>query len=227
MKTSREILDDLAASTTMLLTEVDTVLNAKGLPGVPALIDAHLYAENSRRREEKAQERAREQAIVQIEGICSMVDALECDYARLEELQGEIDALTAAADDGTEVAASAVTNWHAENDEEVQALLEAKGECTDADDARERIEGDPLTIEVRSQWYSPGSDETLPEEFRILLCTGGPAVRIVGELDEHLMPCKAWIEHQDWWTPWTPLTGDMVDKEKLLTYCRQFYFGEK
>jgi hypothetical protein len=44
-----------------------------------------------------------------------------------------------------------------------------------------------------------------PSEFMILLCTGGPAVRIRGELDRYSEPEKPRIEYQDWFTPWQTL----------------------
>lgn len=91
------------------------------------------------------------------------------------------------------------------------------------DDAMQTIQEDPLSIEVRSGWTAPGA-EMEPAEFCILLCTGGPAVRIIGELGEHNEPERAHIEHQDWGTPWTrlPISGD--DEDALLAYARQFYF---
>lgn len=95
--------------------------------------------------------------------------------------------------------------------------------------AVEAILDDPLSVQVRSDWYEPSDaikSKTLPAEFNILLCTGGPAVRIIGELSEHAEPESARLEHQDWGTPWTEykISGD--DERTLLTYCRQFYFGE-
>jgi hypothetical protein len=66
----------------------------------------------------------------------------------------------------------------------------------------------------------------LPEEFEILLCTGGPAVRIVGTLDQHNEPASARIEYQDWFTPWTPWRSRAANAEGiLLAYCQTFYFG--
>jgi hypothetical protein len=46
----------------------------------------------------------------------------------------------------------------------------------------------------------------------------------VCELDDNGEPHRAWIEAQDWFKPWTEYVGG--DGEVLLTYCRQFYFGE-
>ena len=57
----------------------------------------------------------------------------------------------------------------------------------------------------------------------ILLGTGGPATRIVCELDDG-EPTRARLQAQDWGTPWTDYIGG--DSETLLTYCRCFYFGE-
>lgn len=111
----------------------------------------------------------------------------------------------------------------------VEALNAAqKAEDQDAEEAaREAIEQDALSVEVRSGWYTP-SDKGEPEEFRILLCTGGPAAQIRGELGEHNEPSKAWIEVQDWFQPWTrlDLSGEEGAEEILLTYARVFYWGE-
>lgn len=107
-----------------------------------------------------------------------------------------------------------------------------------ADDARQAIEEDALSVEVRSGWNDPSSwsyadarDKPKPEEYRILLCAGGPAVQIIGELSECGEPETARLQVQDWFTPWTdfrPLVDvDNYDSEPiLLAYARCFYFGE-
>lgn len=96
----------------------------------------------------------------------------------------------------------------------------------DPDEAREIIKQDPLSIEVRSDWHCPGSQNGKPDEFMILLCTGGPAVRIIGDLNEYCKPCSASVEYQDRFTPWEnyPLNSD--EKRKVLEYCSFFYFGD-
>ena len=43
--------------------------------------------------------------------------------------------------------------------------------------------GMPLSVLVRSGWYIPGTAPGYAEEFEILLSTGGPACRIIGQLD--------------------------------------------
>ena len=95
--------------------------------------------------------------------------------------------------------------------------------------AESAIQENALSVEVRGGWHDPNAwhrstPEPKLEQFRILLCTGGPAVRIMGELDEHAEPTDAWLECQDWGTPWTRWPNGPGDE--LLRYASQFYFGE-
>jgi len=109
--------------------------------------------------------------------------------------------------------------------EMVKALK--NGEEIDGQDPAERIHEDPLSVEVRSDWHSPGDGNDKSTEYMILLCTGGPAVRIIGELDEYGQPETAKIEYQDWFTPWVRYANTSSEEdETLLTYARQFYYGE-
>lgn len=128
--------------------------------------------------------------------------------------------------------------------EMVEALHHAPTDDEDAHDAAQTaIHEDALSVEVRSDWYSPheghgSGSPCAPAEYRILLCTGGPAVQIRGKLSEHSEPETACLQMQDWFLPWTeyrPLApkdangevncvGDA--EEILLAYARQFYFGE-
>lgn len=107
-----------------------------------------------------------------------------------------------------------------ESIKEMVANLETK-----PDEARETIEADPLGVEIREGWHTPGerSDET---EYTILLCTGGPAVRIIGELNEYHEPETARLEHQDWGTPWTEYRLSSKDEQILIQYASCFYYGE-
>lgn len=101
------------------------------------------------------------------------------------------------------------------------------------DEDEQRIQESPLSVQVRSGWRDPSQlagDGTLgdapPEEFEILLSTGGPALRIRGELDEHCQPYRAWLEYQDWGTPWTEFHGEGApSQETLVAFCSVFYFG--
>lgn len=106
---------------------------------------------------------------------------------------------------------------------------------TACEEARQAIEEDALSVQVRSAWYSPGSRRAnvSPAEYEILLCTGGPAVRIIGDLNEHGEPENAKLQHQDWGTPWTDWNGrDTIPatwpeiEPTLLAYARTFYFAD-
>ena len=97
------------------------------------------------------------------------------------------------------------------------------------DAVTEYAQGMPLSVLVRSGWYVPGTPEQQPEEFEILLSTGGPACRIIGELDRGSVAwqsgCRPVIQHQDWYKPWTE-SSYAVDTNALLWFCEQFYYGE-
>ena len=139
------------------------------------------------------------------ESIAEMVAALDCDYDRLYELKDQ-DTLDDAEKD------------------ELSELLDAAGDCDDRDEALQVIQDDALSVEVRSGWTVVG--ETLePSEFYILISTGGPAVRIVGELDAYREPTRAWLEVQDWGTPWMRYFD--ASQDVLLSYAQCFYFGER
>jgi hypothetical protein len=101
-------------------------------------------------------------------------------------------------------------------------LAKAADGSTDKDDAEDRIREDPLECQVRSGWVSPGED-LVAEDFLILLCTGGPAVRIRGEFNEYGEPDRAWLEYQDWGTPWTQYFG--AESSVLCKYASYFFSG--
>lgn len=95
----------------------------------------------------------------------------------------------------------------------------------DEDAIRQQIEEGPLSVQVRDGWRSPGGDNTASaEEYEILLSTGGPALRIYGKLGQYNEPESAELQAQDWGTPWTRVPN--CDEETLLSYARNFYYGE-
>lgn len=174
----------------------------------------------------------------------ALIDEMSREVGRLSDCeevdQSSVDALLSAiadlADSDCEAYGRTVAGVHywfsasdvladEDDEDERKKLGKAAGDCEDEDDARRRIEEDALSVDVRSDWESAGHALT-PSEFRILLCTGGPAVQIRGELDDSREPCRAWLEYQDWGTPWTEYHGEEVEQEVLLTYARVFYFGE-
>lgn len=164
--------------------------------------------------EEKDQ--AKDQAEAQVEGIRMMIDRFrhanacnggeDCKMADKEILEG----MGLYYEEGRKATDEERETYH------------------DLDEARQNIQDDPLSVEVRSDWHTPGEpDNSGPYEFTILLCTGGPAVRIIGYLDEHAYPERARVEYQDWGTPWTEyFIKDPEDRDAVLLYAQEFYYGE-
>ena len=100
---------------------------------------------------------------------------------------------------------------------------------------REKAQDEALSVEFRSGWTS-NLESMEPEEFKILLSTGGPACQIIGKLDQYKQPTDIEIQYQDWGTPWEPLQLNSTyadkspnitsDYEALEWFCNCFYFGE-
>ena len=104
---------------------------------------------------------------------------------------------------------------------------EVDGGTLTGEQVSDRIQEDPLSIQVRTDWYTPGETDNKPTDYNILLCTGGPACRIIGELDQYCQPENARIEYQDWFTPWTEYRETTTEEDHmLLQYTQQFYFGD-
>jgi hypothetical protein len=144
-----------------------------------------------------------------LETIIEQAAALDMDWERYDELK---DMATEDMDD--------------DEKEELAELKGMAGEFENQDDVRERIEEGPLSVQVRSGWYSPGSEQVKPEEFEILLSTGGPALRIIGDLDDYGQPERPRLQYQDWSTPWTEYATSADEDEALAKWCSCFYFGE-
>ncbi|QDV75730.1 hypothetical protein [Botrimarina mediterranea] len=120
--------------------------------------------------------------------------------------------------------AALAARWAVENPDEAEELAEleaAAGDCDDADDARERILEDPLSLRIFGERTDGEWEAT---SFELLLATGGPAVRILGDIDHHGEPSSPRLEVQDWFTPWRQYFD--VDASTLDAYCSCFYFGE-
>ena len=128
------------------------------------------------------------------------------------------------------------TKGHAES---ITAIMAA---MTDADGTGQPVEYDgetfedrealqerayemPLEVSMRSGWHAPGADAEA-EEYLILLSTGGPALRIFGDL-ENGYPMTAELQWQDWGTLWTRHHDTTTEEDAaILEYARLFYFGE-
>jgi hypothetical protein len=115
--------------------------------------------------------------------------------------------------------------------EMVEALRAAHGEddneTLSIEEAERAIDEDALSVETRDGWTTAGGKGDGAEEYRILLCTGGPACQIWGELDDYNMPNeRIELQVQDWFLPWKAIPLEPEDREILREYARQFYFGE-
>ena len=163
--------------------------------------------------------------------IVEMVAALDCDYERLEELREECDSYEPS--DGEErleqtECKTLAEQWAFDNPDDAEELAELESaakpcgnQCDNREDAERMIQEDALSVRVFGE-RREGTWEV--DKAELLLCTGGPAVRIMVELDEHAEPHRAWLEVQNWFKPWTQYQP--ADQDTLLAYARCFYFGE-
>lgn len=92
----------------------------------------------------------------------------------------------------------------------------------DFDNLYDEIQEYPLSVLVRSNWHIPGQTSELAE-YEILLSTGGPAVRIIGELSDG-EPTSARIEYQNWGIPWTDYPLFSEQEDALLRFASNFYY---
>lgn len=125
-------------------------------------------------------------------------------------------------------AISNAKNWLADIIQKVTDLrLAESGDDQEATDScRESIESDPLSVQVRDGWRTPG-EKGEPHEYEVLLSTGGPALRIYGQLDEHDEPDDdPRLQWQDWGTPWTDYALSDSERADLTTYASLFYYSD-
>jgi hypothetical protein len=117
--------------------------------------------------------------------------------------------------------------WKSLEDGEDTVTIDGE-EFTDADEIREEAQESALEVQVRGDWHAPGDTEASEAtEYYILLSTGGPALRIVGDLDRGQPDSRPRLQHQDWGTPWTEVYPDAEDWDEAVNwYLGCFYFGE-
>jgi hypothetical protein len=134
--------------------------------------------------------------------------------------------------------------WHAETvlemyrayktlEDGAETAIAEGDEYTDVDAIRERVFESALTVEVRGPWHTPGdSDSAKPDEFKILLTWGGPALRVRGKLNWYgeVDSESSWMQVQNWFEPWTDYTPDAANAddwdEAWQWFLLCFYFGE-
>lgn len=66
----------------------------------------------------------------------------------------------------------------------------------------------PLSVEFRCASWQLDSVSCEPDEFRILISTGGPAVAVFGDLSCSNYPTNCELKGQDWFTPWETVDCD-------------------
>jgi hypothetical protein len=95
------------------------------------------------------------------------------------------------------------------------------------DAVREEITESPLSVMVRDGWRAPGAKaEDGAEEYEILLSTGGPALRLVGDLDGGEPNAWPRLEWQDWGTPWTEYEPARAFRKEMQAWASCFYFED-
>ena len=135
--------------------------------------------------EQDDKKRAKDQAKAQLESITSMV-------MRLEHVQECSDAGCGLSDE--QIYEGLGIFYLGE-----KASEEEREQYHNNEEATQAIAEDPLSVEVHSDWHTPG-EENKETEYKILLCTGGPAVQIVGDLGVDIDRETVDLEFQDWFT---------------------------
>jgi len=128
----------------------------------------------------------------------------------LQNAKGHIESIVANFEDFTFLESLQVTTQEDENK---------------LDEIRESINNSALSVEFRSGW-STNSEKLEVEEFKILLTWGGPALQVIGELDQYKQPENIKLQFQDWGTPWTDFELKENQENALNWFCNCFYFGE-
>ena len=100
----------------------------------------------------------------------------------------------------------------------------SKSELAEA--IEEELREQPLSVMVGTdEWFRVG-EQLEPNRFELLMCTGGPAMRVVGSLCRHGMPSDAVVEWQDWFKPWTAYEGANYFHQLALEWFVNFFCFE-
>lgn len=112
---------------------------------------------------------------------------------------------------------------------EARALMQRHGwDGDNKEDTAEAIEEaareEALSVEFRCCQWSSNPGEIEPDEYRILLSTGGPALQITGRFSIIHGATSARLQWQDWGTPWTDY--DDAEKDALLWFAGLYCLGD-
>lgn len=102
------------------------------------------------------------------------------------------------------------------------SIIEIMDEIETCNNDEDEYQGEYSIEELDDQLLDCCIDVQPPDqEYHLLLCTGGPAVRVVvgtdrGEVD--------WVrlEYQDWGTPWTRYSLSKNEEAYLLEFAQRF-----
>lgn len=86
----------------------------------------------------------------------------------------------------------------------------------------------PLCCEVRSGWTLLNGDgpDFEPEEWRILLSTGGPELVLQGHFNRYREPAGAELRYRTWGTQFEPVRTTSDEQWALCWFAALFYWGE-
>lgn len=108
----------------------------------------------------------------------------------------------------------------------IKATSDERAQYHSEEEILKTITGQVISLTVRSSWEKVDA-ELNPAEYNILLCTGGPAVRIIGDLDATGKPESAHMEYQDYDIPWMDMADDENGNEAmdadLLEFALQLF----
>tara|TARA_Y100000114_G_scaffold149008_1_gene162671 strand:+ start:273 stop:674 length:402 start_codon:yes stop_codon:yes gene_type:complete len=102
--------------------------------------------------------------------------------------------------------------------------LQESNDYDQQDELKESVLNSALSVEFRSGWAT-NPEELNIEQFKILLTWGGPALRVIGDLDQYKQPENIKIQFQDWGTPWTDYEITEDQQDALNWFCNCFYLG--
>lgn len=99
------------------------------------------------------------------------------------------------------------------------------GSHVDPDTLRESIDEQarewPLSVEYRCSGWQLSATACEPDEFRILISWGGPAVAVFGDISCSGYPVDPELKGQDWGVSWESVD---CDSEALQWFCELFVF---
>lgn len=153
--------------------------------------------------------RAEDQAKLQVAGIVKMYLAHQLDWERFEELKN-------AKIEAEELGESMTI----EELDEFMRMVKVAGEYSSQEEVLARIQEDALIVQYRSDWESPG-EELKPSEFRILLCTGGPHVELLGDIGRWGEADNVRVVYRDW-GECGEYFPDSIEHEALMFYVSQY-----